>query len=143
MIADDLVFDSVGIEEIEPAAGLIVAVEEWLEAGGDDPGRGGIEIVDFDADVVEGPPLGEVVRAVGDVASGVERDVVIVRSDMDRMTAVSRGAAPPDMPAEQCRHQLGGALGVSHGNVHVLNSWLGHGDRPPADGDVCFGDSFL
>ena len=35
-VADDLVFDSVGIEEIEPAAGVVVVVGERPQAGGDD-----------------------------------------------------------------------------------------------------------
>jgi len=69
-------------------------VVEGVQAGGDDAAFGCVDVVDLDADVVERPTLGEVLRRVGDVSAGIERDVVLLRSDMDRAAAVARRALP-------------------------------------------------
>ena len=52
-VADDLELDPVPVEEIEAAAGLVIAVAEGGEAGGDDAALDLVEIVDLDADMVE------------------------------------------------------------------------------------------
>ena len=48
------------------------------EARRDDLGFDRIEIVDLHADVIERPALGKVLGGVGDVAPGIERDVVVI-----------------------------------------------------------------
>jgi hypothetical protein len=63
-MAHHLVVDAVRIEEIEPAARIVVVMAEGLEAGGHHLGLDGIEIVALDADMVERLALGEVVASV-------------------------------------------------------------------------------
>src|SRR5262249_32261847 len=108
-VAHDLVFDAVGVEEVEASAGLVVGVPERLQPCGDHALLGRPEVVDLDADVVERLSLGEIVGRVGDAASRVQRDVVVVGADVDGVAAVARLAAPALMPAEQVRHEPGGA----------------------------------
>ena len=101
-IADDLALDAVRVEEIEAAAGIVVAVREGREAGGQHPRLGRVEIVDLDADMVERVALGEVVVAGPPRGGGVERDVVRrpIPTWIVRPPAIAR-ALPAHAPAEQ------------------------------------------
>src|SRR5690349_6543946 len=82
-VAHDLVLDAVGIEEIEATAGHVGVVAERPEARRHDLRLDGLEIVDLDPDMIERPALGEVVGRVGDIAAGIEREVLLLGADMD------------------------------------------------------------
>ena len=57
-VADDLIFDAVGVEEIEAAAGVVVGVVEGNEADRLHPRFDRVEIVDLHPDMVERLALG-------------------------------------------------------------------------------------
>jgi hypothetical protein len=121
-VADDLVLDAVRVKKIEAAARFIVGMAEGSETSGDHAGLGGVEIVNFDANMVQRPALGKSFSNFGSIASRVEGHVVIVRPDMNRMSTILCRAAPTDVPIEQLSHQIRRALWVGNGDIHVLNA---------------------
>src|SRR3546814_6107379 len=87
-------FDAVGVEEIEAAAGGVVGVGEGGEADRLHPVFGRVEIVDLHPDMVERLALR--VTPVGMLAvwAGVESQIGAIAADVDGRTAVAGGAAP-------------------------------------------------
>ena len=51
-VAHHFIFDAVGVEEIETAAGFIIAMAERNKPGGDHARFGGAQIIDLDPDMV-------------------------------------------------------------------------------------------
>jgi hypothetical protein len=120
-VADDLELDSVMVEEIEAAAGLIVAMAEGHEPGLDHFPLGRVEILDLHSDMVERlaflepPPRWRILL-------GIKGKIMIVRPDMDDFAVVPRRALPSPVPAEDIFHQARGALGIADREIDMLDS---------------------
>src|SRR5688500_20325574 len=84
-VADDLELDPVLVEEVEAAAGFVVAVAERDEPGFDDSPLGGIQVGYLDSDMIEGLAFFEG-SGRGRALLAVARALMIGRAD---------GRAPP------------------------------------------------
>ena len=106
-IADHLEFDPVPVEEIEPPPGFVIVMPEGFEP---------VFSHDFSA-----ASRSSTVKAIwlstvlGELAlhaiAGIESDVIVLGTDMDRAPVFERRPAPAFLPAEQVREQRGAAFG--------------------------------
>src|SRR5262249_39669392 len=119
---------------IEAAARVVIAMGE-----GDEPGRDHllldpVEIVDLDADMVEGRALRPVVilepalpiPLARRIRQGVDGEIIGIVADMDDAAAVAGRALPADVPAEQVLQQFRRSLGLADGDVHMFDEAGAH-----------------
>src|SRR3546814_17731299 len=85
-------FDAVGVEEIEAAAGGVVGVGEGGEADRLHPVFGAVEIVDLQPDMVERLALRVTPVGMLDLWAGVESLVGATAADAEGRTALPGGA---------------------------------------------------
>src|SRR3546814_1546646 len=87
-------FGTVGVEEIEAAAGFVIAVAERRQPDRLHPHLDRVEIIDLHPDMVERSALGIARRGMFAVGAGVERDIGGVAAEVNRTAAIAGGAAP-------------------------------------------------
>src|SRR6476661_1063478 len=124
-VADDLELDPVPVHEIEAAAGVVIAVGEGDEAGGEHALLDRVEIVDLDADMVEWRALRPAAIPVF-AGLGIDGEIIGVVADMDDAAAVAGRALPADAPAEQVLQQSRRPLGLADGDVHMFDEAGAH-----------------
>ena len=122
-IADQFKFYPVPVEEIEPPAGIIVAMVERFEPGRDHRAFGFIEVVDHQGHVVERGTLG---IGPGGAIAGVKRDLIASAADVDGPAAQLRRPAPALVPAAQLLQQSGGPIGIADGDIDMFEEAGGH-----------------
>ena len=125
-IADHFIFDAVGIEEIEAAAGFVIAMVDGGEADRLHAHFDRVEIVDLHADMVERFAFGIARVRMRAVGADVERDIGGVTAEMYRAPAIARGAAPTFVPAEYRRQDTGCAIGIADGQIHMFDEGVRH-----------------
>ena len=127
VVVDHLELDPVPVEEVEPAARLVVGVVKGFEPVALHHLLRRVEIVDHEGNVVERMALGEI---AGHVLTCVKRHIIDLAPDVDRVAIVERWPLPPFVPAEQIDQQRGAAFKIRDGNIGVFEIAPGHRCSP-------------